>query len=64
MGMRGNENSTFSHFQAEEENQPVSGATSASPGTSECVTVISDVDYYSTCVFNDCLYMVNKFDFR
>ena len=34
MGMGGNENSTFSHFQSEEENQPVSGATSASPGTS------------------------------
>ena len=34
MGMGGNENSTFSHFQPEEENQPVSGATSASPGTS------------------------------
>ena len=32
--MGGNENSTFSHFQSEEENQPVSGATSASPGTS------------------------------
>ena len=27
MGMRGNENSTFSHLQSEEENQPVSGAT-------------------------------------
>jgi len=35
MGMVGNENSTFSHFQSEEEKQPVSGATSASPGTSE-----------------------------
>jgi len=34
MGTGGNENSTFSHFQSEEENQPVSGATSASPGTS------------------------------
>ena len=34
MGMGGNENSTFSHFQSEEENQPVSGATSASPETS------------------------------
>ena len=34
MGMGGNENSTFSHFQSEEENQPVSGATSASLGTS------------------------------
>jgi len=34
MGIGGNENSTFSHFQSEEENQPVSGATSASPGTS------------------------------
>jgi len=34
MGMEGNENSTFSHSQSEEENQPVSGATSASPGTS------------------------------
>jgi len=34
MGMGGNENSTFSHFRSEEENQPVSGATSASPGTS------------------------------
>jgi len=33
MGMGGNENSTFSHFQSEEENQPVSVATSASPGT-------------------------------
>jgi len=32
--MGGNENSTFSHFQSEEENQPVSSATSASPGTS------------------------------
>jgi len=30
-----NENSTFSHFlQSEEEKQPVSGGTSASPGTS------------------------------
>ena len=29
-----NENSTFSDFQSEEEKQPVSGATSASPGTS------------------------------
>ena len=28
-----NENSTFSHLQSEEENQPVSVATSASPGT-------------------------------
>ena len=34
MGMGVNENSTFSHFQSEEENQPVSGATSDSPGTS------------------------------
>ena len=34
MGMGGNENSTFSHLQSKEENQPVSGATSASPGTS------------------------------
>ena len=34
MGMRGNENSTFSHLQSEEQNQPVSGATSASLGTS------------------------------
>jgi len=34
MGMGGNENSIFSHLQSEEENQPVSGATSASPGTS------------------------------
>ena len=34
MGMGENENSTFSHFQSEEEKQPVSGATSASPGTS------------------------------
>jgi len=34
MGMRGNKNSTFSHFQSEEEKQPVSGATSASSGTS------------------------------
>jgi len=34
MGMGGNENSTFSHLQSEEENQPVSGATSASPRTS------------------------------
>ena len=34
MGMGGNENSTFSHFQLEEENQPISGATSAFPGTS------------------------------
>ena len=33
MGMGGNENSTFSHFQWKEEKQPVSGATSASPGT-------------------------------
>jgi len=33
MGMGGNENSTFSHFQSEEEKQPVSGATSASSGT-------------------------------
>ena len=32
--MGGNENSTFSHLQSEEANQPVSGATSASPGTS------------------------------
>ena len=32
--MGGNENSTFSHFQSKEEKQPVSGATSASPGTS------------------------------
>ena len=34
MGMGSNENSTFSHLQSEEANQPVSGATSASPGTS------------------------------
>ena len=34
MGMGANENLTFSHFQSEEEKQPVSGATSASPGTS------------------------------
>ena len=34
MGMGVNENSTFSHLQSEEEKQPVSGATSASPGTS------------------------------
>ena len=34
MGMGGNENFTFSHFQSEKENQPVNGATSASPGTS------------------------------
>ena len=33
MGMGGNENSTFSHFQSEEEKQPVSGATSDSRGT-------------------------------
>ena len=32
MGTGGNENSTFSHFQSEKEKQPVSGATSASPG--------------------------------
>ena len=32
--MGGNENSTFSHFESEEENQPISGATSAFPGTS------------------------------
>jgi len=32
--MGGNENFTLSHFQSEEENQPVSGATSAYPGTS------------------------------
>ena len=34
MGMGGNENSTFSHLQSEKENQPVSGATSTSLGTS------------------------------
>ena len=34
MGMGRNDNSTFSHFQTDEENQPISGATSASPGTS------------------------------
>ena len=34
MGMGGNENSIFSHLQSEEENEPVSGARSASPGTS------------------------------
>ena len=34
MGMGGNENPMFSHLQSEEENQPVSGARSASPGTS------------------------------
>ena len=34
MGMGENENSTFSHFQSEDENQPISGATSASPGIS------------------------------
>ena len=33
MGMGGNKNSTFSYLQSEEEKQPVSGATSASPGT-------------------------------
>ena len=33
MGMGGNKNSTFSHFQSEYENQPVSSATSASPVT-------------------------------
>ena len=34
MGMGGNENSTCSHFQSAEEKQRVSGATSASLGTS------------------------------
>ena len=34
MEMEENENSTFSHLQSKEENQPVSSATSASPGTS------------------------------
>ena len=34
MGIGENENSTFSHLQSEEENQPVSCATSACPGTS------------------------------
>jgi len=34
MGMGWNENFTFFHLQSEEEKQPVSGATSASPGTS------------------------------
>jgi len=34
MGMGGNGSFTYSHLQPEEENQPVSGATSASPGTS------------------------------
>jgi len=34
MGMVWNVKSTFSHFQSEEEKQPVSGATSASQGTS------------------------------
>ena len=35
MGMEWNENSTFSHLQSEDyENQHVSGATSASQGTS------------------------------
>ena len=38
MGMGGNENSTFSHFQSEEENQPVSGTTSASPELRRTVT--------------------------
>ena len=33
MGIEGNGNSIFSHFQSEEENQPVSGAKSAYPGT-------------------------------
>ena len=33
-GNGSHKNSTFSHFQSEEENQPVSCATSASPGTS------------------------------
>ena len=34
MGMGGNKISTFSYFRPEEEKQPVSGATSASPRTS------------------------------
>jgi len=34
MGMVGNDNSTLSYLQSEEENRPVSAATSASPGTS------------------------------
>ena len=34
MEMGGKENFTFSHLQSEEENQPVSDATSASLGTS------------------------------
>ena len=42
MIMGRNENSTFSHFiESEEEKQPVSGATSASPGTSKD----SDIQY-------------------
>jgi len=44
MGMVGNENNTFSHLQSEEENQPVSGATSASPGTSvQCISSIGQI---------------------
>ena len=36
--LEGNENSTFSHLQSNEEKQPVSGVTSASLGTSATVS--------------------------
>ena len=55
--MEGNENSTFSHFQSEEENQPVSGATSASPGTSADSDTLdchsSPAKKRRVCDFND-----------
>jgi len=41
MGMGGNENSTFSHFQSDEEKQPVSGATLASRRTVAHSTVVA-----------------------
>ena len=54
MGMVGNENSTFSHFQSEEEKQPVSGATSASPGTSADSDTLDchSAPAKKRCVFN------------
>ena len=42
MGMGGNENSTFSHLQSQEEKQPVSGDTSASSGTVTHSTLIAN----------------------
>ena len=46
--MVGNENFTFSHLQSDGENQPVNGATSASPGSSAETNTLDC--YYSSPV--------------